>query len=38
LPAKVNAFDNIHSTTMNDPVDLAGGALAAPSITGANGL
>ena len=36
--ATVNAYDNIHSTTMNDPVYLAGGALVAPSITGANGL
>ena len=36
--ATVNAFDNIRSTTMNDPVYLAGGALVAPSITGANGL
>ena len=36
--ATVNAYDNIRSTTMNDPVYLAGGALVAPSITGANGL
>jgi len=36
--ATVNAYDNIHSTTLNDPVYLAGGALVAPSITGANGL
>ncbi|MEI6657932.1 MAG: hypothetical protein WCO76_05285, partial [Planctomycetota bacterium] len=28
--ATVNAFDNIRSTTMNDPVYLAGGALVAP--------
>jgi len=36
--ATVNAFDNIRSTTMNDPVYLAGGALVAPSITGTSGL
>jgi len=36
--ATVNAYDNIRSTAMNDPVYLAGGALVAPSITGANGL
>jgi len=27
----VNAYDNIHSTTMNDPVYRAGGALVAPT-------
>ena len=36
--ATVNAFDNIRSTTMNDRVYLAGGALVAPSITGTSGL
>jgi len=36
--ATVNAYDNIRSTTMNDPVYLAGGALVAPSITGTSGL
>jgi len=36
--ATVNAYDNIHSTTMNDPVYLADGTLVAPSITGTSGL
>jgi len=34
----VNAYDNIRSTTMNDPVYLVSGTLVAPSITGTTGL